>query len=241
MPKEASPASDEYLGYRAAYGSTIDGVPMLTVEAPIEGRREWRAAFVYVFVAGRFVLAEVRFFPAGDRLAYIASNDDVPRNQPVTLNVGQWSNSAKALRAVRGKGISSRMLREAPYDEIDQAARSIVSHRGVVPLLDAPVRNIWESVIKEQATRPRSAGRDDEFYVGWVLRYLECLEVDTYKPHVLMAERYRDELSSAQQARNLIDAAKARGLVIGVGRGARGARLSSKGREVRDRIEEARL
>jgi hypothetical protein len=225
--RTAPTAKDEYTGIRAAYGYTEDDAPILTVEVAVERHPDWRAALEYMHVDGRFVLAEVRFFPAGDRQLYIDAHDELPLSQPVSLNVGQWSHSPRALGKVRGNGISARMIHEFKFQEIDKAARLPATHRAVLPLLDEPQRARWEAVIDEQAARPRSAGRDDAFYVGWALRYLECFKEDSYKPYVLMSQRYGENIG---RLRNYVDAAKRRGLFIG-GRtqGARGGRLSIKG------------
>jgi hypothetical protein len=229
--RTSSAAKDEYTGSRAAYGVTEDDAPILTVEVAVERHPDWRAALEYMYVGDRYVLAEVRFFPAGDRQLYIDAHDELPLSQPVSLNVGQWSHSARALGKVRGNGISARMIRQLKFQEIDKVARLPETHRAVLPLLTGHQRDRWEAVIGEQAARPRSAGRDDAFYVGWALRYLECFREDSYRPYVLMSQRYGEK--DIGRLRNYIDAAKRRGLFIG-GRtqGARGGRLSKRGEAV---------
>lgn len=234
VAKKRTPAEDEYLGTRAAYGTTSDGAPSLTVEVPIQGRPQWRGVFEYVFVEERFILAEIRLFPAGDRLALVGKSTEIPRVQPVSLNVGQWSRSAAALADVKGNGITSRMLRELPFDDVDKAVRSRSAHRPMHPFLSQRTQEVWERVVREQGARPRSAGRTDAFYVAWALRFLECLEEDQYRPYVLMSERYGVEVKSA---RNYVDGAKNRILMVGLGSGKRGARLTQKGERVRRKIE----
>lgn len=225
--RKPTPAENELLGWRAAYGKDAQVV----LEGPIDGYPDWRIALTYFGVDGRVVLGEVRVIPAGDRLAWIETHHDVPAATPIQLNVGQWSQEPRVLK---GKiGIPARLLKSIRIGDLNSQVVPMLKENETLAVANyggnsRTLAQVWSSVLADERAKPRSAGRSDEFYAIWAARVVEM--IGRKHANKELAEMYKDEDPDldAKKVAHYTRVARDRCLYISNGQGVAGGRLTAK-------------
>ncbi len=224
LARRPSAAEVELLGWRSSWADD-----RLTVEGPIPGQDEWRVVLVYFPVAERLVLGELRVIPATARRRYATEHREVPAETPLDLTVGYWSGGVEELEAIEGPGITARLLREIKVGELARDVKGLISATSDLVIDEVSgrtVERVWTRVIRDESSRPRSAGRSDEFYAAWAGRYLRALDEHPRAPYVLLAERYGVTVKEAQY---LVARARSRCILTAQRQGKAGGQLTAKG------------
>ena len=169
----------------------------LWVEVP---HGDWLAAYRFLPVDGRPVLAEVRVFPA----------ESVPRDP------GRWSE-----QAVPEGGVPARVLRELRTSVADEVRRHVLQQlagkRGAAWILDSfgLQRMGFTEAILDAPHRPGRRGRDEAFYASIAVRYAVLVATGTRTPIQDLAKELvgQGEWFSPESVRQLVTKARARGLL----------------------------
>jgi hypothetical protein len=228
--KRETEAESELLGWRAAYVATSDP-PHLAMEGPIEGRPDWRLALKYYGVDDRVILAEVKVFPAADRLAWISQHDTFPDDAPIQLNVGQWSENAYGNVLHGMDSIPARLLHEIRLGDLNEKVRvTLAEHSGItLPLKDGSavtVGELWRDYLAGERAKPKRFGRSDTFYAIWAHRYVEM--TGRTRVNQELAEKFKSEEEglTASKVASYIRVAHDRCLYVSNGQGKAGGSLT---------------
>lgn len=157
------------------------------------------------FAYGRFrvvnrglELAEVRFFPGDDRAASAANEDDLP---PIGVS-SAW---------VPARMFTASALRGLPIGRMRQLAIECVEPYGEGPMLELErQRSARRSNRADARKRPGRAGRSDEYYATWALRYVERMNSRSPVKDLAM-----DLGLKSTQVRDKLQMARKRGLLTG--------------------------
>jgi hypothetical protein len=202
--------------------------PRVVLEGPIKEHREWRVALTFYGVDDRLVLAEVKVFPSGDRLQYMARHGEVPPVWPTELLPGMWSPAA--LADVGGGGITARLLRDIELGGVTPTVRTALEQLASLSRPDAAARSVaraWSAVIRTEEAKPRSAGRSDHYYAIWAARYVRHDGKRYQRKAFAEAEGL-----TGKQADALLAEARNRLLLTSRGQGRAGGELTTKGQQL---------
>lgn len=137
---------------------------------------------------------------------------------------GTWHPEEQA--AQPSGGITARLLRSLPIGEITSQAVALARRpfaRVVEKFPDAaPHYHQWHEALQQ---RPGRRGRDDDFYLDFVVAYVELVDKGERAPVAAMASRRQ---FAATTIRNLIHEARRRGLLTPAPRGRSGGALTPK-------------
>jgi hypothetical protein len=208
------------------------------VEVPLG--RDWIAAYRLVEQRGYPVVAELRIFPAEKK---------VWKNKVGSRSAGEWSAEilGRTAKVPRG-GITARMVRAVRIGEHHRVASEFISElRGqggepniALDLIQGKAAGRMEvhSTFEIKKTEPRSdvrprrrlaKGRPEIFYAEMARAYVEELQAGSKRPIVDLAKRLRLDRS---KVRDMIYAARRRGLLEGGSQGKKGGKLSDKAKRL---------
>lgn len=214
------------------------------VEVPLKDKRpgrteEWVVAYRLVEQGGYPVVAELRLFPAEELFWKEAALERDP---------GQWSAEFLGQNAkVPTGGITARMVREVKIGEHHRLANEFIrslkeEHGGLLDLpaelepfqrkLPGPTAVISSFEIKKPKNTRRKPHRQlgkgrrpDIIYAELAQQYVRLLEVGSKRPIVELAKQLGIDRS---RVRDMIHAARKRGLLDGGQQGKRGGYLTDK-------------
>ncbi len=231
---EAEPSEDRRLGY----------VSVEDVWAEVPLGRNWIAAYRLVEQRGYPVVAELRIFPAEKR---------VWKNKVGSRSPGEWSAEFFGCKAkVPRGGITARMVRAVRIGEHHRVASEFISElrgQGGKPNLALDLIQGGAALMEVQSTfeikktvprsdvRPRrrlAKGRPEIFYAEMAGAYVEELQAGSKRPIVDLAKRLRLDRS---KVRDMIYAARRRGLLSEARHGKRGGDLTDKAKRLLRKFE----
>jgi hypothetical protein len=200
------------------------------VEIDLPDPAGWRAAGLFFVHEGQLVLAEVRVFPKAGKFPPPVPLSKMHKVETGTRTwwfgplqvgpeAGKWSQSRRALKGMPEGGITTRLLRRVPVQELVDAAQRYLA--AVAPR----VSKDWEAAARREPARPGRAGREDYFYALWAKRYVDKLGM-TKTPIPDLAREHGKEPS---QVRDWVHKARERDLLSREGQGRAKGMLTPKG------------
>jgi hypothetical protein len=193
---------------------------------------EWMAAARFMMVEDNLVLAELRIFPAEDRLPEGFTLSDMKKHSASLRKrklpgpeIGEWSRTVDGL--VDREGITMRMLRELKladlFDPIHEWAKGISGPEG-------GVQGVWRAMA--DSPNPGRRPRDDVRYAVWAQR-ISNRTTDPATRHRPIAAVATDMGLPREQVRDIAHEARRRKVLSDPPAGARGGGLlTEKGRAI---------